>query len=247
MCDKKPFSWAQKMWQESKLLSWLSGYEASRKRLLAKAPAGILRDFLSLPCPSTDTRFAELPILSVDFETTGLDSKKDKLLSVGFVNLQGGQIRLSDYYHQVIQTEGKLKHDNVLIHQITDDVKARGLALETVVESLLEALAGKVMLVHCNAIEKPFLAQACMALYGMAPVYPIIDTMALAKRLLDRRNTIYAPSALHLASLRSHYNLPEHFAHNALNDAIATAELLLAQVAHMSNGDCVTLSDLLSG
>jgi DNA polymerase-3 subunit epsilon len=41
----------------------------------------------------------------------------------------------------------------------------------------------------------------------------------------------YDPSELRLTALRVKYGLPNHYAHNALNDAIATAELLLAQIS----------------
>jgi len=39
--------------------------------------------------------------------------------------------------------------------------------------------------------------------------------------------------------------LSEHYGHNALNDAIATAELLMVQVNKMPKPDEVELSDLL--
>ena len=71
----------------NKLMHWISGYETKRKKLLKKVPSGPLHDFLSVPFPSLDTPMDKLPILAVDFETTGLDSKADKLLSVGFVLL----------------------------------------------------------------------------------------------------------------------------------------------------------------
>jgi DNA polymerase-3 subunit epsilon len=53
----------------------------------------------------------------------------------------------------------------------------------------------------------------------------------VAKRRLDKRDVAYDPSELRLLALRKKYDLPEHYAHNALNDAIATAELLLAQLS----------------
>lgn len=233
------------MWSNVKLLNRFSGYQAQREKDFTKAPIGPLKDFLATPFPEQDTLFSELEILSVDFETTGLDPSKEQLLSVGFVNLSAKQIDLSTCYHQVIKTQGPLVRENVLIHQITDDTKARGASLEEVVASLLQALAGKVMLVHFAAIEKQFLAKACQRLYGMAPTIPIIDTLALAKRQLNRRNVPYPPSALRLKHLRQNYNLPEHFAHNALNDAIATAELLLAHVAHLDDTESIRLKDLL--
>jgi DNA polymerase-3 subunit epsilon len=207
----------------------LLGYEARRKRLLKKVSKGALHDFLSVPFPSQETCLSELPILSVDFETTGLNAATDKLLSVGFVSIDKQQIKLGSCYHQIINTKHRLNADNVIIHHITDQQKSQGKSLRVVVDALLRALAGKVMLVHFAQIEKQFLRQACLELYGVSPPLMILDTLAMAKRKLDRRDIAYDPQELRLSALRHKHDLPNHFAHNALNDAIATAELLLAQ------------------
>ena len=206
---------------------------SQRKKLYNKAPSGALKDFLAVPFPNSNALLQQTPILSVDFETTGLDAVQDKLLSVGFVSMKNNKIELASCYHQVINTKQKLKTDNVLIHQITDREKEQGLPLQTVVENLLAALAGKVMLAHFSRIEKQFLRQACLEIYGIAPIFPIIDTLVVAKRRLDKRDIGYDPSELRLSNLRKRYQLPEHYAHNALSDAIATAELFLAQVSEI--------------
>ena len=229
----------------SPLLNWLVGYESKRKQLLKKAPEGALRDFLSVPLPDLKTPIDKVNILAVDFETTGLDAKQDKLLSVGFVALKQQQISLNSSYHQIIKTKEQLQESNVIIHHITDSQKEQGKALATVVETLLQALAGKVMLVHFARIEKQFLTQACLELYGMAPVFPMIDTLALAKRRLDKRDVAYDPSELRLANLRQNFKLPDHHAHNALNDAIATAELFMAQMSKANKDGKVILKDVL--
>jgi len=211
------------------ILNWLLGAEAKRKRLLKRVPDGALKDYLSVPFPAQTTLINNLPILSVDFETTGLNAINDKLLSVGFVEVINQQIKLGSSYHQIINTKEQLDASNVIIHQITDKQKSQGKPLKDVVERLLHALAGKVMLVHFARIEKQFLKQACLELYGFSPPILIIDTLAIAKRKLDLRDVAYDPSELRLSSLRQKQGLPNHFAHNALNDAIATAELFLAQ------------------
>ncbi len=217
-----------------------------REKLYNKAPKGVLKDFLAVPFPDPKGLLQQTPILSVDFETTGLDAVQDKLLSVGFVSLQNSKIELASSYHQVINTQQKLHTDNVLIHQITDREKEQGLPLQVVVERLLEALAGKVMLAHFARIERQFLRQACLEIYGISPVWPIIDTLAIAKRRLDKSDVAYDPSELRLSNLRKRYHLPEHYAHNALNDAIATAELFLAQVSDDSGMNKIKLKHYLS-
>ena len=221
------------------------GYEAKRKRLLKKVPSGPLHDFLSVPFPSLDTPLSELPILAVDFETTGLDAKADKLLSVGFVTLAQQQIQLKSSYHQIIKAKTRLEASNVIIHQITDDQKDQGKPLNVVVDKLLQALAGKVMLVHFARIERQFLQQACLELYGFAPDFPMIDTLVVAKRQLDKRDVSYDPSELRLSSLRYQMKLPDHHGHDALNDAVATAELLLGQMANKANSDDILLNDII--
>ena len=223
----------------------LFGYEAQRKRAWARAPEGALKDFLSISFPHPYTPLKDIDILSVDFETTGLNAVNDKLLSVGFIGLKQQQISLKNSYHQIIKTTEDLSADNVIIHQITDQQKEQGAPLKEVVESLLNALAGKVMLVHFARIERQFLQQACLALYGVAPPFPIIDTLMVAKRQLDKKHVAYDPSELRLSALRHKQGLPNHFAHNALNDAIATAELLMVQVSNMENNNQLTLQDLL--
>jgi len=223
----------------------LIGYEAKRQRLLKKAPSGPLKDFLAVPFPALNTPINKLPILAVDFETTGLNAQTDKLLSVGFVAIENEQIKLSSCYHQIIKTKAQLEESNVIIHQITDSQKEQGQPLHFVVEQLLKALAGKVMLVHFARIERQFLQQACFELYGLVPDFPIIDTMVIAKRQLDKRDVAYDPSELRLANLRHKYQLPDHHGHNALNDAIATAELLLAQIGNKANADKIQLKGLI--
>lgn len=225
------------------LENWL-GLEAKRKRLLRKAPAGVLQDFLSVPFPSLQEQAQRVPILSVDFETTGLKPNTDQILSIGHIEIRNHEIILSSANHQIICTSGNLSEENVVIHQITDDAKTGGEKLELVVENLLSALAGKAMLVHFGRIEKTFLDAACKQIYGMAPVFPMIDTLTLAKRRLDRATLPYDPSQLRLFNLREKYELPQYGAHNALSDAIATAELFFAEIASMEN-NTPTLKNIL--
>ncbi|MEH6442415.1 MAG: exonuclease domain-containing protein [Oceanospirillaceae bacterium] len=205
--------------------------QAKRERQLNKARPGPLQDFLAVPFPPLEQLLWETQILSVDFETTGFNANHEQILSIGFTTLQRGQISLANCYHEVIHTKGNLSAKNVAIHGITDQNKTAGISLAQAVEDLLQALAGKVMLVHYAQIERTFLQRACYQLYGIAPVFPMIDTLMIAKKRKDKSLTPYNPTGLRLDSLRAEHELPQHHSHNALNDAVATAELLLAEVS----------------
>jgi len=228
------------------MLDRLFGYQAKRLRYLKKAPPGVLRDFLATPFPEPATPIDQVPILAVDFETTGLEPAHDQILSIGHIAIENYEIRLATAWHRIIQTQGKLSEQSVVIHQITDDVKEQGESLKAVVENLLQALAGKVMLVHFGRIETTFLENACLSLYGARPVFPVIDTLMLAKRRLERRDIPFDPSELRLFNLRERHQLPRYAAHNALIDALATAELLFAEIEKMNLKKPPLLKNLIS-
>ena len=132
------------------LFRWLMGYEAQRKRALKLAPDGPLKSFLTTPLPDINRSFLDIPILSVDFETTGLDAINDKLLSIGHCQVKSGRISLASSHHQIINTKQKLKPENVIVHQITDQQQQRGIALETAIEQLLTAFVWES---HAGALQ----------------------------------------------------------------------------------------------
>ncbi len=207
--------------------------ETLRKRALSKSLPGALYDYLSTPLTSKKTHCATLVIVALDLETTGLDPSKDKILSFGLVEIQHMTIRLETSRHQLIAIDEEIPEESAVIHQITDDQAATGMRLEHALPELLSRLSGKVMLVHYAAIEQNFLNAACLKLYGAPFVIPTIDTLVLAQRLFERRNHTIQPGDLRLFNLRPRYNLPNYKAHNALSDALATAELFLAMAAEM--------------
>ena len=210
----------------------LFGPDSRRKRALAKAPRGALHDYLSHPFPRQRARCRDVPIVSVDLETTGLDPRKDAILSVGLVEVRGMSIRLGTAWHEIIRIDRDIPADSAVIHQITDDHAATaGKPIEEVLPELLRRLEGKVMLVHFSRIEQLFIDAACRQLYGGPFVIPIIDTLKLGQRVFERPR----------------YNLPQYRAHNALNDALSTAELFLAMAAEMSGGDRCRLHDFITG
>ena len=74
----------------------------------------------------------------------------------------------------------------------------------------------------------------------------MIDTLMIEKNIREKANKPIVVNELRLFNLRNHYNLPRYHAHNALEDAIATAELFLAQInKHFSSPDKLKIKALL--
>jgi len=216
------------------MFNWLLSKQQQRKRALAKAPAGVMRDYLNTPFPAKKSPCSELEIVSLDLETTGLKPRRDAILSIGLVAIRARQIHLDSAWQRVIRIEQPVPEASAVIHRITDDHAAAGIPLEQALPQLLERLSGRVMLVHYKSIEQGFLDAACRRLYGVPFIIPIIDTLELAQRLFTQRNHSIQSGDLRLFNLRPRYNLPHYRAHNALSDALATAELFLAMAAEMA-------------
>lgn len=217
--------------------------QGRRERAHAAAPPGPLRDYLAHPYPDLGTDVAELPLLAVDIETTGLDPVKNRLLSIGFVPVDGLRIRLSGARHGVIRSDLDVGQSAV-VHGLTDDVLATGGELEATVVELLRALAGRVMLAHFADIEEGFLSAVCRRLFGHPFRCLSVDTMVLQRRIngVAWNNTV--TGSLRLPNIRAEIGLPRYKAHEALTDALACAELYLAQVAQLRGDGTMTLKDL---
>ena len=219
--------------------------DKQREQAWGRAKHPVMIKYLSRPFPSPKAAWDEIEIVSLDFETTGLDPHRHQILSYGKVHLRQGVIQLASARHELIQAEGLIPESSAVIHHITDDESSRARPLQEVLPDLLDALGGKVMLVHYNKIEQGFLNAACQQLYGSPFIIPIIDTLKLSQRVLEKRNHSLESNQLRLFNLRESFGLPVYRAHNALNDAMTTAELFLTLEGEISPNAATPLKRLL--
>jgi DNA polymerase-3 subunit epsilon len=163
------------------------------------------------------------------------------------------RIRCGAAHYWVVKPACELSGESVTFHHITHSDIRHAPRLASVLDELLAAMAGKVMVVHYRTIERGFLNQAVQQQLGESLHFPVIDTMQLEARLhrgkhrpgwLSRLLGKQATS-IRLADSRLRYNLPLYQAHHALTDALATAELLQAQIATHYSAQ-VTLGELWS-
>ncbi len=209
--------------------------------LAAAAREPRLQAFYAAGAVAGDTSIEDVPQVALDVETTGLDPARDEIVSIGVVPIEGACIRASAARYWVVRPRAALQPESVTIHAITHAQIAAAPDLGDIVGELLAALAGRVVVVHCRGIERSFLDVALKARLGEGLEFPVIDTMelearlhrappaGLLARLFGRRP---APRSIRLADSRARYGLPRYRAHHALTDALATAELLQAQLAH---------------
>ncbi len=186
---------------------------------------------------SGDTAIINTPLVAMDFETTGMNAETDDIVSIGIVPFSLHRIFCRESAHWLVKPKQTLTEGSVVIHGIThSDINAAP-DIGVIVESLLTAITGRILVVHYRHIEREFLSRALMDRLGEGIAFPVIDTMAIEHTVLRRQQGLVdrllkrSPGKLRLGDCRERYGLPHYQAHHALTDALATAELFQAQVA----------------
>jgi DNA polymerase-3 subunit epsilon len=200
--------------------------------------------------PAEACPIEQVPLVALDFETTGLDYRHHAIVSIGLVPFDLRIIRPAAGRYWVVKPPRPLTEESIALHRITHSEVEHAPPIATVLDELLAELADRLVVVHYRNIERPFLDAAVLANRGERCLFPLIDTMAREARWerhsrLQRLKRLFGvqPSSIRLADSRARYGLPHYSSHHAKVDAIATAELFQAQMARHFRPD-TPVSDL---
>jgi DNA polymerase-3 subunit epsilon len=182
-------------------------------------------------------RWADATYWAVDLETTGLDVRRNRILSVGMVPIRDGAIRWGERRYSLVRSTSAACEGAALgVHQILPGDGSESPGESDVVRQVVQRLDGRVLLAHHATIELGFLKAAARRHRQRWPRPRVVDTVRLLQLLEQRMERLQPyPQALPrgLAEAREHFRLPRHRAHHALADALATAELFLVLRARL--------------
>lgn len=197
-----------------------------------------------VPLPSIGSDWRKVSFMVVDAEMSSLDVKTGELLSVGWVIVENGSITLGTAEHHLIRAENSVGQ-SATIHNLRDfdliDAKTR----DYVLSHFLQLAAGKVLVFHNAALDMAFLNKISRRYFNAPILMPCVDTLLQEEAVLRRRDQPIKPGDLRLQACRDRYGLPHFHGHNALLDALATAELFLAMCKRRSAGRAFSLGQLL--
>ena len=216
-----------------------------RRLLYARRVKGSpLQKCWQAPLPSTGSDWRQVSFLVVDAEMSSLDVNEGELLSVGWVCVENGSIALDSARHYLIKAERSVGQ-SATIHNLRDCEFDEAETREEVQARFLEVAAGKVLVFHNAALDMAYLNGVSRREFNAPILMPAVDTLLQEKALMSRRDKPIQPGDLRLQACRDRYNLPPYPAHNALLDALATAELLIALATHRAAGQHFPLQQLL--
>ncbi|TMO55105.1 exonuclease domain-containing protein [Pseudoalteromonas phenolica] len=186
----------------------------------------------------------EVEFVVLDLELTGLDPKAHEIVSAAWVTMHSDRIQLKSARH-IINSDVKQLDQSPVYHGIDEQTLNEGISLEALMTELCNVLHGKVLVCHNAYLDWGFIRLNCKALGLEALPLAIVDTMQIEKRRQLKQNTELHQDSLTLTNCRTRYQLPDYEVHNALTDALATAELLLVLINKIGAGKPLKLSALM--
>lgn len=198
--------------------------------------------------PARSRRLEEVELVALDLETTGLDPARDHVIAVGWVLLRGDRIVLSSARELRVRNEAaEGVGQSAIIHGITDSDLDDAQDAGEMLAHLLPEVAGRAIVAHAASIESGFINALLRRLGGVPLANPFVDTLTLERRLVeaDGGSVRELHGDLTLDACRARRGLPAHQSHSAGADAMACAELLLAQVDQLGGARRVKLKELL--
>lgn len=182
--------------------------------------------WMRLSADKASTRLADACFVVVDTETSGLDTRKDTLLSIGACVVSGGKVHIARDFYREIRQDHVSDRDNILLHGIGGEAQLAGEQQAEALSSFLE-FAGKHPLVAFNAsFDHQFLAAAMRKYLGARFRPQWVDLALLPKAMFPAD----AAGRHTLDDWLERFSIVLLERHNALADAYCTAQLLLVML-----------------
>ena len=192
---------------------------------------------LSAP-PGADLPLEHATYVVVDLETTGLRPGQSQICEIGAVRVRA--LEVVDEFETLVDPRTPLGPGVSSLTGLSDRQLRGAPSVERAVSRFL-AFAGDAVLVAHNArFDLAFLDRETERVTGSRLAAPVLDTVALARRLLAGR----VPRAS-LAQLSYFLGTSVRPCHRALPDAQATAEVLLALLGLAQERGARTVADVI--
>lgn len=192
------------------------------------------------PADAGLARLQEDRFVVVDVESTGLDLRRDRLIAIGAVAVEGARIRLADSFEVVLRQQAESARANILVHGIGGQAQRAGVDPPEALADFLDYVGRSPLVAFHVPFDETMIRRAMREHAGMAFKRTWVDLADVLPALLPglaRRHRA-------LDEWAGHFGIINHARHNALADALVTAQLFVAALPIAATRDAQRYKDL---
>lgn len=167
-------------------------------------------------------------LICLDTETTGLNSKTDRIIEIGCVDITKGLAKKKTY-QQYINPGTPIPEEGTKVHGITNEYISRFLNFQEYVMDFLNFIKDATLIIHNARFDISFLNEELSRSNLSALTNPIIDTLKLSKEKFPGEKAS-------LDALMKKFKIAiEREKHGALLDAEILAQIYFAMIQNQSH------------
>ncbi|MBK8970067.1 MAG: 3'-5' exonuclease [Hahellaceae bacterium] len=200
---------------------------------------GLFRTTLHWPPPAPETPLEKLTWCVIDTETSGLDTRRDRVLSLGAFDVSMAGIVLNRRFEAVLKIDIPLNEHNILIHRLTPQQLTLGRELRETYSRFLRHIRDKPLLAFHAAFDKAMLERELRINLNLTCRLPFSDVAFWLRALFPEQRQFRT-----LDDWMAHFRLEMPNRHQAAIDALCTAELALIALHQAQRQGLQTLKQL---
>lgn len=172
--------------------------------------------------PPLTTHIESASLVVFDFETTGLDTNRDRIIEIGALKIRHGQI--IEEFSTLIEPDIPMTQTAANVTGITPEMLVGQPRIESVLPDLLRFMEGSLLVAHNAEFDMAFLRHACRRV-GIKLEWPCFCTLKLTRQLLPQLES------RNLDALAAHYGLTFEARHRSIGDCKVTSAVLHSVLA----------------
>lgn len=185
---------------------------------------------------------SQLRFVVADVETTGLNPFDDQLISIGAVEIIDGRIRLESGFEVIFRQPEASTNANILVHGIDGTTQLLGTDPAAASILFMDFVRNAPLVGFHSDFDRLMIDRATRRAVGVAPSNPWLDLAYLAPATMPESGRKLPRG---LDEWMDGLGIVNQSRHNALADALATAQLLQVVLARAMSQGITTLAGLI--
>jgi DNA polymerase III subunit epsilon len=166
-------------------------------------------------------------VVVLDTETTGLDVRRDDIVSIAAIRIRGNRILTSERFEVVTRPDAALAPEAIKVHRIREADVVAGAMIQRVMPDFLHFIGGRPLVGYYIDFDVAMLDKSIIGLIGIELPNPLIEV----SRLYHERKYGDAPPGtvidLTFAAILRDLDIPDLGQHDAYSDALMTGMMYL--------------------